>query len=209
MLASVVKQIESYQIVSIVRGMPESQLPLFTEALIAGGIGLIEITLNSPNALQSISEIKRQYGSNITVGAGTVLDADQAREAIHAGAEFLLSPNLDEGMIAVALEADVVPVPGVMTPTEIVTAVKWGAPIVKLFPTSSLGPGYIKELKGPLDSVKMIAVGGIDDRNIRDYIQAGAMGVGIGSYLADKQLISSGQYSAISERARRLVQAIK
>jgi 2-dehydro-3-deoxyphosphogluconate aldolase/(4S)-4-hydroxy-2-oxoglutarate aldolase len=131
-----------------------------------------------------------------------------AEKAIAAGARFLVSPNLDAEVIKTALDNDVLPMPGVMTPTEIVQALKYGAPIVKLFPSSSLGAGYVKELKGPFSNLKLIAVGGINKDNIKDFIKAGAIGAGIGGSLVDKTAIEHEDYTKIAEYAKLLRESL-
>lgn len=208
-MIEIVKELEEKKVIAIVRGVALEKIPFLCEALLEGGISNVEITLNSPNAYQGIREARAQFGKNMLIGAGTVLDEELAKYAIEAGAQFLLSPNLDKGMIDAALNAGVVPIPGVLTPTEVVQAVKWGAPLVKLFPINSIGgPRYVKDLLAPLDFVKIIAVGGVHEGNMVEYFEAGAVGVGLGSQLIDKYAISQGRYEIITEKATRTVKLL-
>lgn len=138
-MRDILDKLKQSKVIAIIRGIePQQAQPLF-EALAAGGIELAEVALNTPNALQIIHEMRETYDGRMAVGAGTVLNANKAEEAIRAGAQFLISPNVDQGMIETALTHHVLPLPGALTPTEIVQAMNFGAPIVKLFPCSSLG----------------------------------------------------------------------
>lgn len=198
------EQIESSKIFAIVRGIdPDKMEPLF-QALLDGGVKNIEITLNTKDALKSIEKMNRIFGRDMVIGAGTVVNEEMALMAIEAGARFLVSPNVDKGMISAAISNNVLPLPGAMTPTEISQAISYGAEIIKLFPASSLGAGYIKELKGPFDNLKVIAVGGISVDNVKEYIKVGAIGVGIGGGLVNKGLIEEGNFKAITKYATRL-----
>lgn len=203
-MEKLIREIESSRIVAIIRGIaPEHMEPLF-QALLDGGIRFAEITLNTKDVFKSIENMNKVFGTQMVIGAGTVLNEEMALRSIDAGARFLVSPNVDGGMIKAAIKNNILPLPGAMTPTEIVQAMNYGAEVIKLFPSSSLGPGYVKELKGPFDSLKLIAVGGISLDNIADYIKAGASGVGIGGNLVNKALIEQGQFQAIADYARKL-----
>ncbi|MBD0382476.1 bifunctional 4-hydroxy-2-oxoglutarate aldolase/2-dehydro-3-deoxy-phosphogluconate aldolase [Paenibacillus sedimenti] len=207
-MQELIQQVKQSKVIVIIRGIEQSQaVPLF-EALEAGGIRFAEVTLNTPGALQIIHEMRGRYEGRMSVGAGTVLNARMAEEAVQAGAQFLISPNVNEGMIRVALSRSVLPLPGAMTPTEIVQAVEWGAPLVKLFPCSSLGPGYVKELRGPLGHVDMLAVGGITKDNAASYMEAGAVGVGVGGSVVSLRDIQEGNYAAITAYAKELNAAV-
>lgn len=198
------EKVTEHQIVAIIRGVAYEHMNELFNALYDGGIRIAEITLNTENALHSIAHMRQQYGDRMWVGAGSVLNQDQAREAIAAGAQFLVSPNVDEGMITYALTQNIMPMPGAMTPTEIVAAVNFGAPLVKLFPTTSLGVGYVKELQGPLGHIPMLAVGGINADNVAAFLQAGIRGVGVGSNLVNKEWIKTGRFDLITAAARNL-----
>jgi 2-dehydro-3-deoxyphosphogluconate aldolase / (4S)-4-hydroxy-2-oxoglutarate aldolase len=203
-MEELIKGIEEEKIIAIIRGVDEKKIEYLFEALIEGGIKFAEITLNTKDALKSIEKMNLKYSACITVGAGTVLDEKMAEGAIGAGARFLVSPNLDKGMITKALAHNVVPIPGALTPTEIVQAARYGAPLVKLFPAASFGTSYIKEIKAPLDDIKLIAVGGINLNNAAEFIKNGACAVGVGGNLIDKAAIERDDFKAISNYAKRL-----
>jgi len=203
-----IQQVKKSKVIVIIRGIEPSQAePLFA-ALDAGGIRFAEVTLNTPNALQIIHEMRGKYDGRMAIGAGTVLNARMAEEAVGAGAQFLISPNVDQGTIRLGVDRGVLPLPGAMTPTEIVQAIEWGAPMVKLFPCSSLGPGYVKELRGPLGHVDMLAVGGITKDNAASYLEAGAVGVGVGGSLVSLRDIQESNYAAITAYAKELNAAV-
>jgi 2-dehydro-3-deoxyphosphogluconate aldolase/(4S)-4-hydroxy-2-oxoglutarate aldolase len=205
---AMIQKVKQSKVIAIVRGIAADQAkPLFA-ALAEGGIEFAEVALNTPDALKIIHEMREEYEGRMTVGAGTVLDGSMAEEAIQAGAQFLISPNVDQGMIHKGLSHNVLPLPGAMTPTEIVQAVNYGAPIVKIFPCSSLGPNYLKELKGPLGNVDMLAVGGINKENAASYLAAGAVGLGVGGSLVSLKEIRQGNYAAIAKYAGQLLSAI-
>ncbi|UJF32921.1 bifunctional 4-hydroxy-2-oxoglutarate aldolase/2-dehydro-3-deoxy-phosphogluconate aldolase [Paenibacillus hexagrammi] len=203
------RQFKLSKVIAIVRGIePGMARPLFA-ALAEGGIRYAEVTLNTPDALPIIHEMREAYGERMSIGAGTVLTVKQAEEAIQAGAEFLISPHVDADIIRLALSRDVPPLPGAMTPTEIVQAVHAGALAVKVFPCSSLGPGYIKELRGPLAHIEMIAVGGITKENAAAYMEAGAVGVGIGGSLISLPKMKEGRYNEITAYAKQLHESMQ
>lgn len=204
--SKVLEQILDYKIVAIIRGLNTEQSIQTTKALIKGGIHLIEVTLDSPNALNTISTLSEMYNSNkVLIGAGTVLDSESARTCILSGAEFLISPILDYDFIKMCRRYDKLAIPGVMTPTEIFRAWEMGADIVKVFPAGSLGCKYIKSVKGPLKDVKIMATGGININNALDFINHGADALGVGGSLVDKNAINNCDYEAISVRAMELI----
>ena len=201
-----VEQLEQAKVIAILRGIDPGDLLPAVEALYCGGIRAVEITFNTPGAPEMIRKLSERFGSRLFVGAGTILDAEQARIAVSAGAGFLLSPSLDEGMVKTCVEAGKIAVPGVLTPTEAVTAVRWGAQIVKIFPAAPVGPAYFSQLAAPLDFLKMMAVGGISLENFQSYLSAGACCVGVGGGLADRALIRAHDWEGLTARARRFMQ---
>ncbi|MEW9701061.1 bifunctional 4-hydroxy-2-oxoglutarate aldolase/2-dehydro-3-deoxy-phosphogluconate aldolase [Paenibacillus sp. SI8] len=202
------QRVKQSKIIVIIRGIEASMADPLFEALYEGGIRFAEVTLNTPDALNIIHAMRDKYEGRMSVGAGTVLNARMAHEAMQAGAEFLISPNVDQGMIEAALSRGVLPMPGAMTPTEIVQAIHYGAPMAKVFPCSSLGPGYIKELRGPLGHIDMLAVGGVTKENAAAFLEAGAIGVGVGGSLVSLHDIQQGHYAAIAQYAKQLVAAV-
>jgi len=197
-----------HKMVAIVRGIQDEHADAAARALIDGGIVLMEITMNTDGAADMIYRWRERFGAEAAIGAGTVTDMAAAREAAEAGAQFLISPNLDEDVIAFGKEKGISVWPGVMTPTEIVKAVKAGAEAVKLFPMASLGIGYLREIRGPLNDIPILATGGADLHNIGDYLRSGATAVGLGSKLVHMGWIREGRFDLLREQARRFVEAV-
>ena len=195
------------KVTAIVRGIPADKVCLVADALLAGGVRCIEVTFNTPGAADMIRALKRDYGSKMLVGAGTVLDTETCKTAIDAGADFSLTPALNTAVITMCNRYGKVAVPGVMTPTEILTAMEAGAEIVKVFPAGSLGTSYIKDVLGPLNHAAIMAVGGVDADNAAAFFKAGAKCIGVGSALVSKALIESGDYAAITTRAQTFCKA--
>lgn len=196
-------------LVAVIRSDRPQGLMETAKALADGGVKALEVTLNTPGALDAISSLASVAKRNFVVGAGSVLDGESARVAILAGAEFLLAPNLNTHAIEVAKRYGKVICPGAFSPTEIVHAQQAGADIVKIFPVSSVGPKYIKDILGPLSQVRVMPVGGVNLKNIADYLRAGACAVGVGSSLVNSKLIAQGDWPGITELARQHVRAIE
>jgi len=202
------KKILEHKIVAILRGFPAGDVMNIATALYNGGIRLIEVTLNSDNALNLIRNISIEFENRMLVGAGTVLTVKDARSAIDAGAKFLISPTLDIGLIKTAKDNAIVSIPGAYTPTEIFTAYKNGADIIKIFPAQT--PGYLKQVLAPLNQVLLMPTGGIDVNNIEAYKKAGACSFGIGSSLvSNKEEMNEFYFQNITAKAKRFVEAIK
>lgn len=192
-------------VIAIARGLPADRLIRIGEGLVAGGVGAFEVTLNSPNALDGIAALVARFGPDeLLVGAGTVLDRDAARAAIDAGAAFVVTPVTDPAVIAAAVECGVPCIAGAFSPTEVLSAWRAGASAVKLFPASSLGPSFIRELHGPLPDIPIVPTGGITIDSAPAFMAAGAVAVGLGSWLA-----GDGEPAGISERAARLVAVVQ
>nr|WP_170312322.1 bifunctional 4-hydroxy-2-oxoglutarate aldolase/2-dehydro-3-deoxy-phosphogluconate aldolase [Paenibacillus sacheonensis] len=202
-------RLQQEKIVAIFRGIEDQYADQAAEALLSGGITLMEITMNTAGAAGMINRWRDKYGSQAGIGAGTVLDLEMAKEAVAAGAQFLISPNLDESVVDYALKNNVSVWPGVMTPTEIVRAWKAGAEAVKVFPMATLGWKYLAEIRAPLDRIPMMATGGVDLDNIADYFKAGACAVGMGSKLVNLDWVRGGRFDLLTERARQFADAVK
>jgi len=196
------------RVVSIIRNIPKAHLVETVDAVYKGGIRCIEITMDSPNALEMIALAKETYGDKMLIGAGTVLDETTARSVILAGAEFVLSPTLSTKVIEVCNTYGKLAIPGVFTPTEALTATQAGAQIVKIFPVGSVGPQYIKDLKGPLAQIKVMPVGGVDETNAKAYLKSGASAVGVGSCLVNREEVLNGDFEKITKRAEALIQEV-
>ena len=203
------KIIEETRVVSIIRGIPKEHILATIDALYKGGIRCVEITMDSPKALEMIELVKEKYADKILIGAGTVLDEVTARNVILAGAEFILSPTLSTKVIEVCNAYGKLAVPGVFTPTEALTATLAGAQIVKVFPVSSVGPGYIKDLLGPLSQIRVMPVGGVDESNAKAYLNNGATAVGVGSCLVNRTDVLNGDFEKITKKAEALIKETK
>jgi 2-dehydro-3-deoxyphosphogluconate aldolase/(4S)-4-hydroxy-2-oxoglutarate aldolase len=197
------------KIVAIIRGISAESGDATAKALADGGIVFLEVTLNTDGALDMISRFRKDYEGRLRIGAGTVLDLGQAKEAIAAGAEYLISPNLDEEVVYYGVEQGVEVWPGTMTLTEIVRAYKAGASAVKVFPMGSLGINYLKEIRAPLNHIPMVATGGVNLQNINAVLDAGAIAVGLGGNLVDKQLVKDGKFEELRQLARSFVNEVQ
>jgi len=196
-----INKITKSGVIAVVRNLNYKQTLHVVESLVKGGITGIEITVSSNNAFDSIKDAKKQFGKEAIIGAGTVLDGETARKAIEKGAEFIFAPSLNKETIQVSNRYGKIAIPGVLTPTEIVKAYEWGADAVKIFPASALGPKFIKDIKTPLDYISIVPTGGITLDNVSEYIQAGAMAVGIGGSLINKQIIHERRWQEITNIA--------
>lgn len=204
-----IAEINRTRIIAILRGVRESDIESLAEALLAGGITVLEITLNTPGAAGMIRKLQHSYGDRLYIGAGTVLDSDDLQVALDAGASFIVTPNTDEAVISRCRDLQIPIFPGAMTPSEVVRAWKAGATAVKLFPSASLGLDYIKELQGPLKHIPMVAVGGVNTENIAEFIRSGCYAVGIGSYVINLKEIAAGNFAWVQERAAQLIAKTK
>jgi 2-dehydro-3-deoxyphosphogluconate aldolase / (4S)-4-hydroxy-2-oxoglutarate aldolase len=206
--AATVQTIENCGVVGIIRLKDPSHLPAVVQALADGGVRALEITMTVPGAVELIHQTAKILPPGFLLGAGTVLDADTARRVVDAGARFLVSPVLKIELIKAARDLDVPIMPGCFSPTEILTAWDAGADIIKLFPATALGPGYIKDVHGPLPQVKLMPTGGVSVENAGDWIKGGAVGVGVGSALLDPAAMAARRYEVIRERAKRIVENV-
>lgn len=202
------QQLLTYKIVAILRGADPDYIVEIARALSEGGVKLLEITLNSPDALGSIERVADQLGEQLLVGAGTVLDGEAAAAAISAGAKFIISPTLDRATIETTKKLGAISIPGAFTATEILQAHRWGGDIIKVFP-ASVGPGYFSDLRGPLPQIPLMPTGGVNLGNIRDFQKAGAVAFGIGSALVHATPAVTGEYlQQLRIRAEQYIQAI-
>jgi len=184
--ASLSPEFAAFPLIGILRGLPPDLTAAIGAAVAGTGLAAIEVTLNSPGALDQIRILRQQVGPGTAVGAGTVLDADDARRALDAGARFLVSPVLDAGVMAVGRDAGVALFPGALTPTEVLAAWRAGATMVKVFPAQPLGPAYIKAMKAPLGGIPLLPTGGIGLETLPAFLAAGADGVGVGEPLFER-----------------------
>jgi 2-dehydro-3-deoxyphosphogluconate aldolase/(4S)-4-hydroxy-2-oxoglutarate aldolase len=199
-----VQEIKQRGVIAVIRGAtPDTIIPI-AEALKAGGVTALEITMETPKALSIIEKISDEFGPEILAGAGTVLDPETARAAILSGAKFIFSPAVKKETIEMAKRYDIISVPGAFTPTEILNAFEYGADLIKVFPASVLGPGYFKSIAGPLPQIPLMPTGGIDVQNTGAFIKAGAIAVGVGSTLVQAGMkVTEDEMLHLTERAER------
>lgn len=215
MVNKVLEQIKRDKVIAIVRGIPSDRILDLAEALYGGGITCIEVTFDQSNeekrkdTCAAIRCLKERLGEQICIGAGTVLSVQQVQQASEAGAEYIISPNVDEEVIYETKRLEMVSIPGALTPSEVVKAHQHGADIVKLFPAGELGPGYIKAVKTPLPHIPVTAVGGVNPENCASFIKAGAIGVGCGGNLVSAKLVQENRLDKIKETARQYKKALE
>jgi 2-dehydro-3-deoxyphosphogluconate aldolase/(4S)-4-hydroxy-2-oxoglutarate aldolase len=207
--AHVLERIRSTGLVPVIRARSADEAAQVAEATQAGGVGILEITMTVPGAVEVIRDVAGR-GGDALVGAGTVLDPDAARACMDAGALFIVSPSLNLDTIATCREAGVAILPGALTPTEVVTAWNAGADLVKVFPAGAVGgPSYIKALKAPLPQIEVVPTGGVNLKTAGDFIRAGASALGVGADLVDLAAVRRGEASAVTERAREYVRIVQ
>ncbi|MFN5330964.1 MAG: bifunctional 4-hydroxy-2-oxoglutarate aldolase/2-dehydro-3-deoxy-phosphogluconate aldolase [Planctomycetota bacterium] len=190
-------------IVAVVRSTESAPLVDVCRALVDGGIDVAEITFTVPDALDVLKATRKALGDRILLGAGTVLDAETARAAFLAGAEYLVSPTLDLDVIRMARRYGKLVMPGCFTPTEALQAWQAGADIIKVFPAELLGPGFFKAMRGPLPQIRLMPTGGVDLKTAHSFLEAGACCLGLGSQLIDPKAVAARQFDTISETARK------
>ena len=195
-------------VVAILRATSSNDLLNATAAVLAGGVSSIEVTITTPGALRIVEEARARFGDEVSFGVGTVLDAESARAALLAGAQFIVTPTLDVATIELCRRYAVPVLPGAFTPTEILGAWQAGADLVKVFPAGACGPAYIKTVRAPLPQVRIVAVGGVTLENTADFIRAGAELVGIGGELVSQRLLDERDFAEITDRAKRFCERV-
>lgn len=199
------EELKKRKIVAVIRGAQPNQILPIAHALKEGGVSAFEITVESPNVCASIEKVKEEFGNEIIVGAGTVLDPETARSVIMAGAEFIFSPTVNTETIKMTKRYGVLSIPGALTPTEILTAYEHGGDLIKVFPADVLGIPYFKSLRGPFPHIPLMPTGGLDLNNINEYFKAGAVAAGIGSSLVNPtKLNSEKDYVDLTTKAKQL-----
>ena len=196
-------------IVAVVRAPSGELLADVAEALLAGGVDVMEITFTVPQAARVLERVAARLGDKVLLGAGTVLDPETARVAILAGAQFLVSPTVNLEVIATCRRYGKLSMPGALTPTEIVAAWQAGADIVKVFPSELTGPGYLKALAGPLPQVRLMPTGGVNLQTAADFLRAGACALGIGGSLVEAKVVAAGDFARIETLARQYVEIVR
>ena len=197
------------RLVAVVRVADGSLVPDALQALVDGGVRVLELTATIPEMLQLIRHARRRFGADVLIGAGSVCDAALAAEAIDAGAQFVVSPITDPAVVELCRGRAVPAVPGALTPTEVYRAHTAGAAMVKIFPAGSFGAGYIKALRGPMPFLRLMPTGGVTLENVGDFLRAGAAAVGVGSELLPASLLAERDFAAITNLAQRFVSAVQ
>ncbi|SBW11301.1 2-dehydro-3-deoxyphosphogluconate aldolase [uncultured Alphaproteobacteria bacterium] len=207
-MSDTLRTLETSGLVAILRGVPTDAAEATAAALIAGGVTTFEVTCNTPGALDIVAALTRRFGAQACIGVGTVLTVAEVVAARDAGARFVLSPGFKPEVVHATKAAGLVAVPGAMTPSEVIAAQEAGADIVKIFPAGTLGPGYIRNLLGPLDGSRFMVVGGVDLGNIPDFFRAGAISAGIGGHLVKDALIRDRDWAGLTALAARFVACV-
>lgn len=206
--SAVLAEMQSTGVVAVIRAPSADVLMDTSRALLAGGVSCLEITMSTPNAIGVIEQVSAAM-PEACVGVGTVLDTETARLAILAGAQYVVTPTLKPAVIEMCRRYSVACITGGLTPTEILTAWEAGADVVKVFPSTAFGPGYFKDILGPLPQLKLTPTGGVTIETTPKFIAAGAVCVGAGSALVSKQLMVDGQWDEITANARAFTEAVK
>jgi 2-dehydro-3-deoxyphosphogluconate aldolase/(4S)-4-hydroxy-2-oxoglutarate aldolase len=206
----VIQRIKEVGLVPVVRAASADEAMQAIDAIKAGGVSVLEITMTVPGAVGAIAEVTKRFGDEVLVGAGTVLDAETARTCMLAGAQFIVSPSLNLETIACCRRYGVAVLPGALTPTEVVQAWTAGADFVKVFPAGALGgASYLKALKAPLPQIELVPTGGVSLKTAADFIKAGASALGVGADLVDVKALRAGEAQVITERARQYVEIVR
>ena len=214
MREKIIQKILDKKAIAIVRGVYDEDCVKLAAALADGGMELLEVTFDQRSAEErqrtcdTIRTLNAELGDRMAFGAGTVTTVEMVEMAKEAGAQFIISPDTNEAVIKATVAAGMVSVPGALTPTEIAHAYNCGADFVKLFPANAMGPAYLKAICAPLSHVRILAVGGVDDRTVNDYLAAGAVGAGVASCLFRKEWIQAGEWERITEAARAFCQVL-
>ncbi|MEB7401402.1 bifunctional 2-keto-4-hydroxyglutarate aldolase/2-keto-3-deoxy-6-phosphogluconate aldolase [Mammaliicoccus sciuri] len=203
----ILNQLHENYLVAVVRGNDEDETKKIVDEIIKGGFKNIEITFTVPNAEEVINQVHKQYGDDIVLGAGTVLDAATAQIAINKGAQYIVSPHLDTNISKLCNVYSIPYLPGCSSATEIIEALRYGSDLIKLFPGGQLGAGFIKDIKGPVPNVELMPSGGVNLDNVSDWIEKDSFAVGIGGDLTKE--FTGNNYEVISEKAQKYVEAVR
>jgi len=203
------QRVLDHKIVAVIRADSGDLLVDVAESLLAGGVEVMEVTFTVPRATRVLEKVADRIGSRILLGAGTVLDSETCRAAILAGAEFIVSPAVNIGVIELCKRYSKPIMPGALTPTEVVTAWQAGADIVKIFPSEITGPKYLKALHGPLPQIRLMPTGGVNLETATEFLRCGACALGVGRSLVDPRVVAAGDLKKIEALARQYVQIVK
>jgi 2-dehydro-3-deoxyphosphogluconate aldolase / (4S)-4-hydroxy-2-oxoglutarate aldolase len=198
--------IRKEKIIAIARGVRGDQIINLAEAILAGGIKMLEVTCNTDGVFEMIKMLREKMADRMCIGAGTVITTQLCEEAIHTGAEFMIAPDTNTEVIDYCVKHDIAILPGAATATEILAAKRHGAKMVKIFPASALGVNYIKALRGPIDDMDFVAVDGVHLENMAEFFAVGCVAIAVGASVVRKEFIEKGDWKAITDTARRYVQ---
>lgn len=207
--SEIYKQIKTDGIIAIVRGVDKNKIVDIAKALLEGGIKLMEVTCNTENAVEMVDMLSSQMQGKMTIGAGTVLTQQLCEQMSSAGAKYMVAPDVNPQLIEYCIDRDIPVLPGAATPTEVLTAARHGAKMVKIFPAVELGTNYIKMLKGPIDHIDFVAVGGVRVDTIADFINAGCVAIGIGGSVINNDWVQTNNWSAMTDAARQYVKQME
>ena len=206
----VLQRIRATGLIPVVRAESADLAMRAVEAIKAGGVDVLEVTMTVPGAIDVIAKLAATFGAEVVIGAGTVLDPDTANKCVQAGAQFIVSPALNEETISFCRRNDVAVFPGALTPTEVVHAWNAGADAVKVFPAGAVGgASYLRALKAPLPQIELVPTGGVSLKTAADFIKAGAMALGVGADLVDTKALREGHYQLITERAKEFLKIVR
>lgn len=206
---STLRKIQELGVLAVIRGPSEELTLKMVDALVEGGVTGIEITFTTPNPLDVVATLDKEFGERIVLGMGTLTKPDQAEQAKQAGAKFLVSPHTEENLGKAMVATGLPVMMGALTPSEVMKARELGSDVVKVFPGSLGGPGYMKSLKGPFPDIPMMPTGGVSDQNLTEWFSAGAFAVGAGSNLCPKSLALAGEFDKITQIARDFMKAVE
>lgn len=215
MREAMIQKILDEKVIAIVRGIYGEDCLNLARALHEGGVNLLEVTFDQKSAAErqktcdTIRLLKEELGDCMAFGAGTVTSVEMVEMAKAAGSRFIISPDTNEAVIRATVAAGMVSIPGALTPTEVAQAHNYGADFVKLFPANAMGPAYLKSICTPLSHVRILAVGGVDERTVGDYLTAGAVGAGVASCLFKKEWVQAGEWARITEASKTFVSLLK
>lgn len=202
--------LERVGLIPVLRATSVEMGHALVDAMMAGGVTVVEVTMTVPNAVALLRDLKQKYGSSLLLGSGTVTDAEQVEATIEAGAEFVVSPSLHFDVIARTKELGKISIPGALTPTEVITAWRAGADYVKIFPCSAMGgASYLKSLLAPFPELKLIPTGGVTLQTAADFLKAGARALGVGADLVNAKAITEGKSELITNTARGYLEIIQ
>jgi len=209
MKSEIIARLADPGIIAVVRAQKSEHVIPLSEALLAGGVIAIEITMTTPNAIAAIRDARQKLGERALIGVGTILDADTCRSALQAGAEFVVTPVLRPEFVPIVHAAERPIMLGAYTPTEAQTAHEAGADFIKIFPADTLGPGYIKGIRAPLPHLRIVPTGGVDVHNVADFLKAGCAALGVGSSLVSAKILQDANWPELTRKAAEFVAAAR